>query len=225
MKPEPEKTDDDGFAFTTIDLLVVVAPQEPPEVVNVSKIGVPELVAAVNVAVDGVDPVLLLNVPLGADQTAEVAPPPNVPPSAADVPPWQIAAIAAPAPVVGVGLTVIVLLVVVVPHEPPEVVNVNVIVAAEFAAAVNVVVDGVDPVLLLNVPLGADQTADVAPPPKLPPSAVEVPPWQIAAIAAPAEMVGFGFTVIVLLVVVVPHDPPEVVNVNVMVAAEFAAAV
>ena len=54
-------------------------------------------------------------------------------------------------------------------------VNVNVIGVAEFEAAVNVEVPGVLPVLFANVPLEADQTAAVAPPPKEPPKAAEVP--------------------------------------------------
>ena len=57
----------------------------------------------------GVVPPLFVNEPPAApsDQTAAVAPPPNEPASAAEVPPWQIAVIAAPAFTVGLGLTVI----------------------------------------------------------------------------------------------------------------------
>ena len=68
--------------------------------------GVVEFTAAVNVAVPGVFPVLLAKVPLGADHIAEVAPPPKDPPKAADVAPWHMAVIAAPASAVGSGLTV-----------------------------------------------------------------------------------------------------------------------
>ena len=64
---------------------------------------------------------------------------------------------------------------VVVPQDPPLVVNVNVIGVVEFAAAVNVAVLGVLPVLFANVPLDADHTAAVAPPPKEPPKATDVP--------------------------------------------------
>ena len=60
---------------------------DPPLVVNVNVIGVVELDEAVKVAVPGVLPVLLAKVPLGADHIADVAPPPNEPPNAADVPP------------------------------------------------------------------------------------------------------------------------------------------
>ena len=54
-------------------------------------------------------------------------------------------------------------------------VSVNVIGVVEFEAAVKVAVFGVLPVLFANVPLDADQTAAVAPPPKEPPKAAEVP--------------------------------------------------
>ena len=96
------------------------------------------------------------------------------------------------------GLTTMLFEAVVVPHDPPLVVNVNNIGVVEFAAAVNVVVPGVLPVLLAKVPLGADHIAEVAPPPKVPPRATDVPPWQMAAIADPAPAVGFAFTVIVM---------------------------
>ena len=67
--------------------------------------------------------------------------------------------------------------------------------------------------------------ADVAPPPNEPPKATVVPPWQMAATAPPALTVGFGFTVSVLLAVVVPHDPPAVVKVNVTLDTDDADAV
>ena len=93
--------------LTTIFLVAEVVPHDPPLVVNVNMIGVVELAAAVKVAVEGVLPVLFVNVPLGADHTAAVAPPPNEPPRATEVPPWQIAVIADPALTIGLGLTVI----------------------------------------------------------------------------------------------------------------------
>ena len=96
-----------------------------------------------------------------------------------------------------VGLTTMLFEAVVVPHDPPLVVIVNVIGVVELEAAVNVAVPGVLPVLFAKVPLGADHTADVAPPPKVPPKATDTPPWQMAAIADPAPTVGFGLTVIV----------------------------
>ena len=73
--------------MTTIDLLADVVPQEPPLVVKVNIIGLVELELDVKVAVSGVLPVLLLNVPLGALHTADVAPPSKLPPNAPDVAP------------------------------------------------------------------------------------------------------------------------------------------
>ena len=80
---------------------------------------------------------------------------------------------------------------------------------------------GVAPPLLANVPAvgpvnPSDHIADVAPPPKEPPRATVVAPWQIAAVAAPTKTVGFGFTVSVLLADAVPHDPPPVRSVKVI---------
>ncbi len=74
------------------------------------------------------------------------------------------------------GLTTICLLTDIGLHDPPLVVSVNVMGEVEFAAAVNVAVPGVLPVLLAKVPLGADHIAAVAPPPKVPPKATDVPP-------------------------------------------------
>ena len=73
------------------------------------------------------------------------------------------------------------------------------------------------PPLLVKLPPAppSDHTAEVAPPPNEPPNAAEVPPWQIAATAEPAFAVGFGFMVIDLVALVVPHEPPDVVSVNV----------
>ena len=87
-------------------------------------------------------------------------------------------AIAPPTATVGLGLTVIFLVAEVVPHEPPALVKVNVTEAGALAEAVYVVVPGVPPPLLVNVPPAApsDQTAEVAPPPNEPPNAAEVPP-------------------------------------------------
>ena len=86
---------------------------------------------------------------------------------------------------------------------------------------------GVAPPLLVNVPPAppSDQTAEVAPPPKEPPKATVVPPWQIAAVALPVLTVGFGLTVIVLLALVMPHEPPDVVKVKVTEATDEADAV
>jgi hypothetical protein len=65
-------------------------------------------------------------------------------------------------------------------------------------------------------PVGlADHTADVAPPPNEPPKAAVVAPWQMAA-TAEVLAVGFGLTVNVLLAEVVPHEPPLVVSVSVI---------
>jgi hypothetical protein len=82
------------------------------------------------------------------------------------------------------------------------------------------------PLLLAKLPpVGlALQTAAVAPPPNEPPNAAVVPLWQIAATAV-VLAVGFGFTVSVLLAVVVPHEPPLVVRVKVTLDAEDADAV
>ena len=63
----------------------------------------------------------------------------------------------------------------------------------------------------------SDHIAEVAPPPKDPPRAVVVPPWQIAVTAPPASTVGFGLTVRVLVAFTDPQDPPAVVRVRVMV--------
>jgi hypothetical protein len=85
-----------GVVFTTI-VFVASTPPQLPCAMSVRVMGDAELLAAVNVAKSGVLPPLLLNVPLGADHMAPVAVPPNVPPNGADVPLWQIAAIAGPA--------------------------------------------------------------------------------------------------------------------------------
>ena len=89
------------------------------------------------------------------------------------------------------------------------------------------VVEGVLPELLVNVPPAApsDQTAAVAPPPNEPPKGVVVPPWQIAVSAPPTLTVGLEFTTICLVAITVPQYPPLVVKVSVIGETEFAAAV
>ena len=78
---------------------------------------------------------------------------------------------------------------------------------------------GVAPPLLVKLPPAPPSlhTADVAPPPKEPPKAAVVPPWQMAVTAPPTFTVGLRLTTTVLLFDVVPHDPPLVVSVNVAV--------
>ena len=73
------------------------------------------------------------------------------------------------------------------------------------------------PPLLVKVPPAPPSlhTAEVAPPPNEPPNDAVVPPWHIAATTEPAFTVGLGLTVKLLLADVVPHEPPEVVRVNV----------
>ena len=208
-----------GFGFTVNNLLAEVVPQPPPAVVSVRVTGDVDDAEAVYVAVAGVLPPLLVKVPPAAPSLhiAEVAPPPNEPPKDAVVPPWHIAATAEPTFTVGLGLTVKLLLAEVVPHAPPEVVKVKVTGEVEDADAVYVVVAGVLPVLLVNVPPAPPSlhTAEVAPPPNEPPNAAVVPPWQIPATAEPAFAVGFGFTVNDLFADVVLHDPPDEVSVKV----------
>jgi len=206
---DPEVNVITAFGLTVIVLVAFVVPHDPPEVVNVNVIGVVDPADAVYVAVLGVAPPLFVNEPLAPSvHTAEVAPPPNEPPNAAEVPPWQIAPITPPTLTVGFGLTTIVLVAFVVPHDPPEVVNVNVIGVVDPAEAVYVAVLGVAPPLFVNEPLAPSvHTAEVAPPPNDPPNAAEVPPWQIAPITPPTLTVGFGLTVIVPVAVVCVHVP------------------
>ena len=71
-----------------------------------------------------------------SDHMADVAPPPNDPPNAAVVAPWQIAAIAPPAFTIGLGLTVKDLFAEVVEHEPPLVVRVKITDAGAVREAV-----------------------------------------------------------------------------------------
>jgi hypothetical protein len=174
-------------------------------------------------------PPLLVKVPPAPPslQTAEVAPPPKVPPNEVVVPPWQMAGTPEPTLTVGLGLTVNVLEADVLPHEPPAVVKVNVTGEPEDADEVYVVVPGVDPPLFVKIPPAPPSlhTADVAPPPNEPPKATVVPPWHIAAKAEPTLTVGLGLTVNVLLAEVVPHKPPDVVRVKVTEAGALAGAV
>jgi hypothetical protein len=208
-----------GLGCTVNDLFADVVPHEPPLVVSVRVTGVPEEAEAVYVVVDGVDPVLFVNDPPAppSDHTAAVALPPNEPPKAAVVPPWQMAETPLPAFTVGFDFTDNDLFAEVVPHDPPLVVSVSVTGVPDEADAVYVVVDGVDPPLLVNEPPAppSDHTAAVAPPPNEPPNAAVVPPWQMAETPLPAFTVGFGFTVNDLFADVVPHDPPLVVSVSV----------
>jgi hypothetical protein len=207
-----------GLGLTTTVLFADVVPHEPPLVVRVN-VAVPEYPAGgVHVAFKVVA-VGLKVPPAGVDHVPPVAPPPTDPPSAAEVPPWQIAAMAGPMFTVGFGLTVKFFVAIAGPHKPPDVVRVKVTSAGAPAAAVYVVVFGVRPPLFVKLPPAApsDHIADVALPPNDPPSAAEVPPWQMAAIAPPALTVGLRFTVIVLFAEVVPHEPPLVVRVKVAV--------
>jgi hypothetical protein len=116
---------------------------------------------------------------------------------------------------VAFGFTVTFLLAVAVPQDPPEVVKVSVAEPLYPAGGVQVafrfVAEGlkVPPALLVHVP-------PVAPPTE-PPSAAVVPPWQIGPIAPPALAVGPGLTVMSLLAVAVPQEPPLVVKVSVAV--------
>ena len=91
-----------GGIFTSCVFEAVVVPQEPPVVVKI-KVAVPVKPAGgVQVAVFGVNPPLLLNVPPEVvDQVAPMALPPNDPFNPAVVPPWQIAARTLPALAVG----------------------------------------------------------------------------------------------------------------------------
>ena len=215
--PEPAFTV--GFGFTVNDLLADVLPHEPPDVVRVNVTGDVDDADAVYVVVAGVVPLLLVNVPPAPPSlhTAEVAPPPNEPPKAAVVPPWQMADNAEPTFTVGFGFTVKVLLAVALPQPPPEVVRVKVTGDVDDAGAVYVVVPGVLPVLFANVPPAPPslQTAEVALPPNEPPKVVVVPPWQMATKPVPALAVGLDVTVNDLLADVEPHEPPDVVSVNV----------
>ena len=76
---------------------------------------------------------------------------------------------------------------------------------------------GVVPVLFVKVPPAppSDHIAAVAAPPNEPPKVVVVPPWQIGARPEPTFTVGAVVTVIFLLALVVPHEPPDVVKVKV----------
>ena len=124
---------------------------------------------------------------------------------------------------VGEVFTVIVFVAVVVLHEPPLVVNVRVMDPLSEAPAVYVAVLGL--LAFVHVPAPPLHVPPVAPPLVLPPMAADVPPWQIAVNALPALAVGLAFTVIDFVAVVVPHEPPLVVKVKVMLPLSEAPAV
>ena len=154
--------------------------------------------------------------PASVDHVPPVALPPIEPPSAAVVPPWQIAAIAGPELADGIGVTTIVFDTDVVPQFPPDVVKISVAVPEYPAGGVHVAFKLV--AFGLKVPPAVvDHIPPVALPPTEPPNAPDVHPWQIAAIAAPAFAVGPGFTVIFLFAEVVPQVPPLVFKVSVAV--------
>ena len=77
----------------------------------------------------------------------------------------------------------------------------------------------------VQIPAPPLHVPPVAPPPTEPPIAADVAPWQMADNRLPAVAVGKGFTVIVLVAVVVPQEPPLVVNVKVIVPDSDAPAV
>ena len=108
----PIVTDGTKVGFTVSVLLAKIVPQEPPDVVNVrvTLAGADE--EAVYVVVLGVVPELFVKVPPAppSDHTALVAPPPNDPPNAAVVLPWHSAAMAPPTFTVGLGFTVMAML-------------------------------------------------------------------------------------------------------------------
>ena len=89
MGPTAPPTFTVGFGLTVIFLVANVVPHDPPAVVSVNVTGVPEAADAVYVAVFGVAPPLFANDPPAPPSlhTADVAPPPNDPPKAAEVPP------------------------------------------------------------------------------------------------------------------------------------------
>ena len=142
-------------------------------------------------------PLLLANEPPAppSDHTAEVAPPPNEPPNTPLVAPWQIAATAPPALTVGNGFTVTVL--VAVFTHPFTSVPVTVYVVVEVALkAVASVIPPVQEYELAPVPLN-----------------VTIVPEHTVAPGLTVELtVGFGFTITILAVVIVPHEPPAVVK-------------
>jgi hypothetical protein len=80
---------------------------------------------------------------------------------------------ALPAVAVGLGFTVIDLVAVVVPHEPPLVVRVSVMLPDSEAPAVYVAVEGL--LAFVQVPAPPDQVPPVALPPTEPPIAALVP--------------------------------------------------
>jgi len=209
-----------GLGLTVRVLLEVAEVQPATLAVSVSVTVEAEPALAVYVAVPGVDPPLFEKVPPAppSSQIPEVAPPPTDPPRAPVVPPWQTAVNAPPEFAVGGTFTVTDLVPLVVPHEPPLVVRVRIIDPVAAIFGVYVVVPGVEPSLLVNVPPATPsvQIAEVAPPPNPPFRAAVVPPWHIAGTAAPMLTVGFGFTVSDLLADD-EHGPPVVTRVRVTV--------
>lgn len=169
---------------------------------------------ALYVAVEGL--FAFVHVPAPPLHVPPVAPPPTEPPIAAEVPPWHIAANAPPAFAVGFAFTVIVLVVVAVPHEPPFVVSVKVIVPDSVPLAVYVAVAGL--LALVHVPAPPLHVPPVAPPPTEPPIATDVAPWHIAGNTPPALAVGRGFTVIEMgLLVAVVGEAQSAFDVNIQV--------
>lgn len=203
-----------GEGLTTMVFESLTVPHNPPEVVSIN-VAVPVYPAGgVQVAFSVV--AFGLNVPPAAvDQVPPVAEPPTVPPNAADVPPWQIAAKAAPALTVGARFTTWFLLSVAV-HEVPVVVSVSTAVPLNPAGAVQVAFSVV--AFGLKVPpAGVDHIPPVAEPPTTPLNPADVPPWQIAPSGPPALAVETFETTTVLLANTDPQLPPVVVNVSVAV--------
>ena len=157
-----------GNGLTVNETVLVATPQRPPAVVSVSVTGSIDEGDEVYVAVFGVLPPLLVNMPPAppSSQVADVAPPPNEPPKAAVVPLRHIGETEETV-AIGFGLTVNDTVGVSIPQEPPDVVSFKVTGVADESEAVYVAVPGVVPVLLLNEPPAppSDQIADVAPPP------------------------------------------------------------
>ncbi len=95
------------IGFTTIVFDAKTVPQMPPLVVSVNVIVPVSEAPAVYVAVPGVEPVLFAKAPVPPVHTAAVARPPKEPSNTADVVPWHIAAIAAPAETVGLDIVIV----------------------------------------------------------------------------------------------------------------------
>lgn len=205
-------------ARTFTVLLAVVVPHDPPLVVSI-RVAVPvQLLAGVHVALSVV--AFGVNVPPAAvDQVPPVAVPPTDPPRPTVVLFLHISASAAPALAVGPS-TLIVLLAVVVPHEPPLVVSTSVAVPVQLRSGVQVAFSVV--ALGVNVPpADVDHVPPVALPPTDPPSAADAVFLHISARAEPAFAVGLAFTVNVLLAVEPSQVPPCAVSTSVVVPVQF----